>query len=144
MKTILHVVEMDAGPTDLYAAIATGRGLAGWWTTRVTAGEHVGEIIDFTFGGDFNPDMEITALDPPAGVGWRCVGGHEPWTDNTFRFEIGALDGGRSRLTFTQSYARELDDIAYGTYNFNWGYYIQSLKDLVETGQGKPFRPASD
>jgi uncharacterized protein YndB with AHSA1/START domain len=77
VKTILHVVEMDAAPADLYAAIATGRGLAGWWTTRVTAGDRVGGIIDFGFAGDFNPDMEITALDPPASVGRLAASGRD-------------------------------------------------------------------
>ncbi len=29
--------------------------------------------------------MEITALERPTKLEWRCVGGHEPWQDNTFR-----------------------------------------------------------
>ena len=27
-------------------------------------------------------------------------------------------------LRFWEGYARELSDDAYGTYNFNWGYYL--------------------
>ncbi len=27
-----------------------------------------------------------------------------------------------------------------GTANFNWGYYLDSLRLLCETGCGKPFR----
>jgi uncharacterized protein YndB with AHSA1/START domain len=141
MRTILHVVDIDAAPAVVHRAVATAAGLAGWWTTSVTAHEEVGGIVDFTFAEGFNPDMEITELETPSLVAWRCVGGHEPWTDNTFRFAIDDLGGG-SRLTFTQHYARELDDVAYGIYNFNWGYYLESLKELVETGTGRPF-PAS-
>ena len=37
---------------------------------------------------------------------------------------------------------RELSDDAYGTYNFNWGYYLESLRLLGETGTGKPFQAA--
>jgi hypothetical protein len=29
----------------------------------------------------------------------------------------------------------------YGTYNFNWGYYLNSLKRLCEEGVGTPFDP---
>ncbi len=43
---------------------------------------------------------------------------------------------------FVRVYAQELDDEVYGTYNFNWGYYLGSLKELCETGKGKPYRPA--
>jgi hypothetical protein len=42
-------------------------------------------------------------------------------------------------MVFHQEYARELDDIAYGTYNFNWGYYLDSLRLYCETGTGKPY-----
>ena len=80
---------------------------------------------------------------PQAGSRWRCVGGHEPWADNTFRFQLVDLDGGRTRLRFWQEYAVELPDDAYGTYNFNWGYYLESLRLLCVTDAGKPFRPTS-
>jgi len=85
--------------------------------------------------------MEITALEPGSLVAWKCVGGHDPWADNTFRFELGDGDRG-TRLRFWQQYARELDDDSYGVYNFNWGYYLDSLRLLCETGAGKPFEVA--
>jgi len=55
----------------------------------VKAAVGVGAIVHFTFAGDFNPDMRVTALESPALVCWECVGGHEPWAQNTFRFELG-------------------------------------------------------
>lgn len=140
MKTIHHVVDVDANPEALFDAITTQEGLSGWWTTQVeVSGPDAGSIIDFTFAGDFNPDMEISAIQPPHAVEWRCVGGHVPWKDNTFRFEIEPLEAGRSRLRFWQHYAVELSDDEYGIYNYNWGYYLQSLYELVTTGRGKPF-----
>lgn len=138
MKKILHTVDIDASPEEVYDAISTRSGLSGWWTTTVEAEEEVGGIIDFTFGATFNPDMEITALESPKQVAWKCVGGHEPWQDNTFRFEIEPRGGG-SILFFTQVYAQELSDEEYGRYNFNWGYYLESLRRLVQTGEGRPF-----
>ena len=39
-------------------------------------------------------------------------------------------------MLFHHEYARELDDIAY---NFNWGYYLDSLRLYCESGTGKPF-----
>lgn len=138
MKTILHTVDIQATPAQVYQALTSEDGLAGWWTTKVKADVRPGGNIDFTFGQTFNPDMEITALDEPELVSWKCVGGHAPWTDNTFHFEIESRGEG-CVLFFRQEYARELSDEEYGRYNFNWGYYLESLRLLVETGTGKPY-----
>ncbi len=66
----------------------------------------------------------------------------EPWgaTDNTFEFALTERNG-ETLLQFTQEYAQELSDETYGTYNFNWGYYLNSLKLLCETGAGTSFVP---
>jgi len=45
-------------------------------------------------------------------------------------------------LKFTQIYANELDDVSYGIYNYNWGYYLDSLREYLEDGKGKPFQTA--
>jgi uncharacterized protein YndB with AHSA1/START domain len=142
MKTIHHVVDIGVEPADVYRAVATATGLRGWWSTVVTATSDTrGGRVDFTFDGDFNPVMEITEARPETLIVWRCVGGHEPWANNTFRFAIADHDNG-SRLRFWQEYATELDDDRYGTYNFNWGYYLESLRVYCETGTGHPFAPA--
>ena len=65
MKTIHHVVEIAAPPGRIFAALTTTEGLSGWWTTKVSAHAEIGAVVDFTFGGDFNPDMRVTELDPP-------------------------------------------------------------------------------
>lgn len=96
-------------------------------------------MIDFQFLEGFNPDMKVTQLDPGRAVHWQCVGGHDNWLDNTFSFEL-SDKGENTLLLFTQLYARELSDEVYGTYNFNWGYYLDSLKAYCETGSGKPFK----
>ena len=141
MKTIHHVFEIAAPPGKVFAALTTTEGLSGWWTTKVSAKAEIGAVVDFTFGGDFNPDMRVTEFDPPLLVGWKCEGGHEPWAENTFRFELEEKGTG-TVVRFWQNYARELSDDAYGTYNFNWGYYLESLRLLGETGTGKPFQAA--
>ena len=41
-----------------------------------------------------------------------------------------------------RNYAVELDDDAYGIYNFNWGYYLESLRLYCTTGMGQPFPAA--
>jgi uncharacterized protein YndB with AHSA1/START domain len=144
VKTIHHVVDIDAGTDPVWTALTEADRMARWWSTKVeTPKATVGALVEWTFDGDFNPDMEITTLDAGRELDWRCVGGHDPWKDNTFRFELAALEDGRTRLRFWQEYATELSDDAYGVYNFNWGYYLESLRLLCATGTGKPFQAAS-
>jgi uncharacterized protein YndB with AHSA1/START domain len=140
MKVIHHVLDVDAPAAKLWAAITEERGLAGWWSTQVRAPQAAtGARVEFTFADDFNPAFEIAKIDPGVELEWRCVGGHEPWNDNTFRFQLVPLDDGRTKLRFWQDYAVELSDDAYGVYNFNWGYYLESLRLLCTTGTGQPY-----
>jgi len=144
VKTIHHVVDVDAPTEAVWSALTEHDRMASWWSTQVrTPLAAVGARVEWTFAGDFNPVMEIVGLDVGQELQWRCVTGHEPWRDNTFRFALASLEDGRTRLRFWQEYAVELGDDAYGIYNFNWGYYLESLRLLCTTGKGKPFRPAT-
>jgi uncharacterized protein YndB with AHSA1/START domain len=142
MKTIHHVVDIDAPNSTAWAALTEPAQMAAWWSTKVTSPRPtVGAQVHWTFAGDFNPVMEITSVDEGRELDWRCVAGHEPWQGAGFRFVLATLDDGRTRLRFWQDYAVELSDDAYGVYNFNWGYYLESLRLLCTTGAGKPFEP---
>ena len=141
MKKIIHFVRIHESPEKVFAAI-TGDGLRSWWSTAVDI--DVSEsVIHFHFAGDFNPHMKVSKLDANRLVEWRCVAGHKNWQDNVFSFELRDVSS-ETGLMFTQIYAQELSDEVYGTYNFNWGYYLQSLKLLCETGTGTPFKAARD
>jgi uncharacterized protein YndB with AHSA1/START domain len=141
VKTIHHVVDMDAQPEVPWSALTQHDRMAAWWSTKVDApAAAVGTQVHWTFAGDFNPVMEIVKLDEGRELVWRCVAGHDPWKDSTFRFVIAALPNGQTRLRFWQEYAVELEDDYYGVYNFNWGYYLESLRKLCVTGSGAPFQ----
>jgi uncharacterized protein YndB with AHSA1/START domain len=142
MKTIHPVVDIDAPTATVWTSLTDAAPLAGWWSTKVQApAPAVGAQVHWTFAGDFNPVMEITSLDADRELVWRCVAGHDPWNDSRFRFQLDELDPARTRLRFWQDYAVELSDDAYGIYNFNWGYYLESLRLLASTGTGRPFQP---
>lgn len=138
MKTIIHTVHIETPRETVYGALTTESGVTGWWTRTAELESGEGAEIRFTFRGDFNPRMKQTRLESPGLVEWVCVGGHGNWQDNTFTFALRDAEGGTS-LRFVQEYAQELDDDTYGTYNFNWGYYLNSLKQLCETGSGTPY-----
>ena len=140
MKQIIHAVHIHATPVAVYAALTTKSGVTGWWTRKAGVEEREGGTIRFTFGGDFHPQMKQTKLEPGRRVEWLCVAGHANWQDNRFTFQIEERKG-EAFLLFSQDYARELTDEVYGTYNFNWGFYLNSLKQFCEKGAGAPFTP---
>lgn len=140
MKTIIHSVHVHASGADVYRALTTAEGLRGWWTTTLEVEAGIGGIIRFTFHGDFHPHMKQTTLTENQEVRWTCIAGHENWQENTFSFTLNER-GGETLLHFVQEYARELPDETYGNYNFNWAYYLNSLKQLCENGMGTPFVP---
>jgi hypothetical protein len=59
---------------------------------------------------------------------------------STIRFEFGERDG-KTGVLFRHRYGRNLPDEVFGVFNFNWAYYLESLRLLCETGSGKPFQP---
>jgi uncharacterized protein YndB with AHSA1/START domain len=142
MKKIIHFFRVHAAPEEVYRALTTDEGLAGWWSTSVRLESEVGGIIHFHFAGDFNPEMKVTRLDSNRKVEWQCVAGHDNWQDNTFAFDLREANT-ETDVMFVQLYAQELSDEVYGTYNYNWGYYLGSLKRLCETGTGTPFQAAT-
>jgi uncharacterized protein YndB with AHSA1/START domain len=138
MDTILHTVEIQGPAEKVYEAIATGAGLASWWSTQVSADERPGGTVRFRFIPDFNPEMEITELKPAAAVAWKCVGGAAPWLGASIRFDLASPQAGHTQLMFRQSYAGELPDVVFGTFAYNWAHYLHSLQQYVETGAGFP------
>ena len=85
MKTIHHVLDVDAGTADMWAALTSATGLSGWWSRRVSVeGAGAGADIRFVFDGDFNPNMQVVEAEPGQRLVWRCVDGHDNWRDNTF------------------------------------------------------------
>lgn len=143
MQAIHHVFDVAAAPTRVYDALTTTTGLAGWWTTDVKGvAAQVGGAVDFTFGMGFDPAMRVKVLEPGSRVAWEFAGGHPNWEGSTFEFQLEAVAGG-TRMRFWQHYGRALSDDDFGVYNYNWGYYLDSLRLLCETGHGKPFEPES-
>lgn len=140
MKKIVHVMQINTKPSDLFLALTLPDKLANWWTTEVKTDVTEGKLT-FRFEKDFNPSMKIVRQEQDREVRWQCVGGHDEWHESTITFGLEG-ENGSTQLTFIQNYIVEVSEEAYGRYNFTWGYYLDSLRLFCETGQGKPFQQA--
>lgn len=141
MNSVRHTFDIAAPVATVYHALVTADGLSGWWT-MADMSEHasVGTRIGFTFGGRFNPQMEIEELEENRLVAWLGVGGHDAWGPTRIRFEL-ATKAEETCVRFRHDMGSDLDAEAIATANFNWGYYLNSLRQLCEIGCGNPFTP---
>ena len=142
-NTVQHVLEIGARPQTVFRALTTAERLSSWWTTAARGdGTTVGGELAFSFRGPFNPRMRVTEVEAPTTVAWQGVGGHDVWGETMIRFEL-APNGDGTRVSFHQQLGAELDADVLAAVNFNWGYYLDSLRSFCETGRGKPYTPDS-
>ena len=137
MAEINHRVGIAGSLQAVYTALITDDGLSGWWTRDTKGAGAPGSIIHFRFNGG-GPDFEVVELQAERLVRWRYAG-NEPdaWEGTEVLFEL-QPDEGQVFVRFCHSgWPAVTDFLAHcGT---KWGVFLLSLKDLIETGRGRPY-----
>ena len=136
MVDILHRIGVVAPLDDVYRAVATPEGIAGWWTAD-TAGEcEVGGRLTFRFGDVGGFDMEVLELDPSGRVRWRVVDGPEEWIGTEIGWRLDQRDE-YTIVLFKHEGWREPVEFMHHC-STKWATFLMSLKEQVETGHGRP------
>jgi uncharacterized protein YndB with AHSA1/START domain len=141
MTDILHRIGIEgASPDEVYAALATVDGLAGWWTTSTEGDSTVGGVVNFRFeadGADIGGfAMKVLELVPGKQVRWAVVDGPPEWIGTTVEFELTQEDD-FTIVMFTHEGWRE--PVAFMHHcSTKWATFLLSLKAFVETGSGSP------
>jgi uncharacterized protein YndB with AHSA1/START domain len=141
MADIIHRVGIKAPISDVYAAVSTVEGVAGWWTKQTTGVSKPGGTIDARFlkpsGEEMGAmTMEVTALEPDKKVHWRFTKGPEEWIGTDATFDL-YQDGEYTILLFGHRNWREPVEFMSHC-SMKWATFMLSLRELVETGRGKP------
>jgi uncharacterized protein YndB with AHSA1/START domain len=136
MVDILHKIGVKAAsPYDVYEALTTTKGLAGWWTEDTKGDGTLGGVIEFRFPpGGF--DMEVVDTEPGERVVWRVADGPEEWIDTQIRWDL-KQDGDYTIVLFRHTGWLEPVDFMHHC-STKWATYLMSLKALLETGEGAP------
>jgi uncharacterized protein YndB with AHSA1/START domain len=138
MADIIHRVGIKAPVSDVFAAVSTVNGVAGWWTKETTG---AGNEIDVRFLTPTGKElggmvMEVTEVEPNKKVQWRFKTGPEEWLGTDATFDL-YQDGENTILIFGHRNWREpVEFMAHCS--MKWATFMLSLKELVETGRGKP------
>lgn len=137
MADIHHMLLIDARVDVVYRAVTEQEGLARWWTVQALAEPKVGAVADFKFGDRYQTAMRVVLLQPPTRIEWECVAGDEEWLSTRVVFDL-EPQGDQTMVRFLHGGWREMTDY-FASSNYNWGYYLTSLKSYCETGTGTPF-----
>ena len=141
MADIIHRVGIKAPLAQVYAALATVEGVAGWWTKETTGVSKPGETIDVRFltpqGKEIGGmTMDVLALEPNKKVHWRFKTGPAEWVGTDAIFDL-REEGDYTIVLFGHKNWREpVEFMAHCS--MKWASFMLSLKELVETGRGKP------
>jgi len=136
MPNITHKIGVSAARMSVLDALTTLNGLCGWWTSTTTGVPALGGTILFRFDKQ-GLDMSVeTQTDTD--VTWRCTSGPDEWLPTTIEFHL--EDDGRNgtALYFTHRNWAEENPFHYHC-SMKWASFLLSLKEFVETGQGRPF-----
>ena len=139
MHDIRHLIRIHASPERIYRALTTADGIHGWWTRDADLDEAVGGRGEFRFyGGKGVTTVRIAELDRPRRVGWTTVASNAPggWVGTTITFDLRAK-GDDTIVTLAHRGFAEPSD-GFALVNTGWAYYLVSLQQYLETGEGAP------
>ena len=136
MVDILHKVGIKSSSVgQVYQALTTREGLAGWWTTDTQGRFDVGGVIQFRFAGG-GIDMKVLELDPAGRVLWQVVGGPAEWMGTKISWDLRQEAGWTIVLFKHQGWKEPVEFMHHCS--TKWGVFLLSLKSLLETGKGAP------
>ena len=137
MFSIKHLFHINASKEKVFEALTSIKGLSAWWTTKTSGDPDVGGLLQFRFGDFGGPDMKVKEIKLNQSLTWQCVGENDGWLGHVFTFHLDTNDK-KTRVRFEQSGWKETDDF-YASCNFSWGRYLESLRQLCQTGKGEAF-----
>ncbi len=141
---IVHRIGIKAAPAKVYAALATVDGLAGWWTEDTTGSASAGGDVAFRFHTAAGDEiggfvMRVAEVTPGEKVRWQVKDGPAEWVGTDIEFVLSQQDG-QTIVMFGHRHWRDAgpggEFMAHCS--TKWATFLLSLRELVETGRGKP------
>jgi uncharacterized protein YndB with AHSA1/START domain len=141
MVDIIHRIGIKAPLAKTYEALATVEGVAGWWTKETTGASKPGGTMKFVFRGPAGDEkgkmeFEVLKLNPNQEVHWRCTAGPTEWLGTDVTFNL-SQNGEYTEILFGHRNWREASEFTAHC-SMKWATFMLSLRQLVETGKGKP------
>ena len=138
MYCIKHLYHIDASQENVFNALTTIGGLSNWWTEQTSGNTTLEGIIEFRFGEQYFNKMKVETLIENKAVQWKCIDGADDWINTVISFELDTNEN-KTRLRFSHNNWPTHSDF-FAQCSFSWGRYLESLRQLLEKGNGQPFK----
>jgi uncharacterized protein YndB with AHSA1/START domain len=140
MANILHQVAITATLEEVYEAITEANGLQNWWSqhSEIEASEGTLASISF-YNNAVTFKLRVSELMPDKVV-WVVEGGPPDWADTVITWTLATRDG-QTVVNFAHRGFVSTDG-NFASINYNWGWYLTSLKLYLEQGEGMPHTDA--
>ena len=141
MADVLHELGIQATPDAVYAALTEEAGIKAWWSEHTKAEPAVDFQNEVSFYGNMVTfKLRNQALEPGKQVVWAVESGPPDWANTTISWTLSPQDG-QTMLNFAhRGFASTGGNFA--SVNYNWGWYVASLKFYLEKGEGMPHTDA--
>ncbi|HLA45701.1 MAG TPA: SRPBCC domain-containing protein [Aggregatilineales bacterium] len=139
MPDILHEVIINSSPESIYKALTETSGIQGWWTEDAKSDAREGGKTEVKFyGGQVHFVFSVAALKPGSRVYWSVDSAVPGWENTRVTWDLSEGENGTKVLFGHRDWVST--DGSFATSSYNWAWYLTSLKDYVETGEGRPFK----
>ena len=141
MADVLHHAGIQAEREQIYAALTQEKGLKSWWSQHSTIEPTVGSVASVSFYNNMVTfKLRIAELEPNSKVVWAVEGGPPDWNNTTISWTITEHEGQSMLHLAHRGFASTEGNFA--AVNYNWGWYVTSLKFFLEKGKGMPHTDA--
>ena len=137
MAKVKHRVGINGPIEKIFAAITTSEGFAGWWASSAEINLEIGGSVALTFDGLTVLKFKYNDIQENKQIEFQCVKGPGPWQGSDLLFE---LEQAKRQVFITLTHKNDdsnEEDFLY--FSTKWPCYLLSLRDLVETGKGRPY-----
>lgn len=138
-RTLEKRLHLPARPEQVWAAIATGQGIASWFVPHDVA-PHVGGAVVEHFGGDSEITGRVTVWEPARRFAYGSAQPQPEGPNYVFAYELEGHPDGSTELRFVQS--GFLDgpawDAEYATFDTGWDLFFHNLASYFERFAGLP------
>ncbi|MEM7033650.1 MAG: SRPBCC domain-containing protein [Chloroflexota bacterium] len=138
MTDLVHQAGIQTSPAALYAAIAEANGLKNWWSEHSHIEDALASVSFYNNMVTFK--LRVSESVPNEKIVWDVEGGPPDWSNTQISWTISEHEG-QTMLDFAHRGLNVPED-RLGGINYNWGWYVISLKFYLEKGKGMPHTDA--
>lgn len=138
MPNIEIINYIHASNEAVFKALSTQNGLSEIWTRQCDVKAIPNYTCTFGFGDEDPTKFKITQLLPNQSIKWLCTESDPEWVGTEVSFHL-KEENEKTKITLQHNNWRDVTDF-YRWCNYNWSFFLLSLKTYCEDGKGIPFQ----